>query len=192
VKKPNPLLIDLDGVLLDFIGPLCDLLNAPEVLEARWPGGLRTPSQFQNYGMEETLSPHEMKLFHQWMDDGTLAKARRWYPGSRSFLAHVQKTAPVVILTAGGPNDWNKQTKHLIALSSKSLELRFSAPDKKSDVEGLTLIEDRPDTATAWALSQKRFAILIDRPWNRTAAVGPRVLRAKDYAEVRLLLEGLR
>jgi len=185
------ILVDLDGVLLDFIGPLCRLLNRPDVMKGRWPGPFRDPEQFQAYALEETLSAHELRLVATWMEDGTLAEARSWYKNARALMAHITAKAPAVILTAGANPAWNQQTRELLASSSIRATVTFASPETKVLTEGLTLIEDRPDTATLWSEQHRRFSILLDRPWNRSATLGPKVLRARDFAHVRSLLEAI-
>lgn len=185
------ILVDLDGVLVDCIGPLCGLLNHPVTAKGRWPGPYRKPEQFLSYPLEDTLSRVELELLKKWMEDNTWAESRRWYGGGKAFLTHLQMQRPTTVITAGGSSSWNSHTKEFLARTIKRVTVQFTPAELKPHEPGLTLIEDRPDTATKWSEVNKGFAILIDRPWNRLSVVGPRVLRARDYAHARTLLEGL-
>lgn len=179
------ILCDLDGVVLNFIDPLCSLLNERNDL-SNTRG--YSPKDFRSYPIEATLASRQMKQFLGWMEDASLCLARTWYPGAKTFLSAIQSVAPVAFLTAGGPGRWNDYTKQLLAQSYNCDRLIFASPDQKAEYDGLTLIEDRPDTAESWSEKNKAPAVLINRPWNHETETSPRVLRARNYTHATALI----
>ena len=173
-----PILVDVDGVVLDFVGALCSKLNAHYDL-SHTDG--YNPRDFREYDLRETLNPVSMNLVSQWSKDGTLCDAREAYPDARKWLQTLQALAPVQFLTAGGPGDWNRKSTDFLVRYVSSATVIISAPHDKPSVAGRTLIEDFPATAEAWAEAQGTVSVLLDRPWNHSAKLSPRVLRARNY-----------
>lgn len=171
----NRILLDLDGVVLDWTAAVCEHLRIEGVRPIE-------PHHFTTYGLENVLSQREVASVERATLEGTLIRRRRWYAGAVAFVRQLSDVAPVVALSAGGPGGWNDTTKNYVAQGHIIGTIIFAPPGQKATFPGWTLIEDRADTATAWSRAQGRDAILIDRPWNRHDEIGPRVRRATSYA----------
>lgn len=156
------ILLDVDGVIGDFVGSLCDHL----------PG--RTPEQFTRYPLHQDLSEVEEEIVLNLEADPNFILDMKIYPGARQFVAALHKAKhdvrAVTAMTFGREArvEWlrryfNIPEKHTI----------FCHSEEKPYIRGDVLIEDREDTCIRWYHANRRMgnpeALLVTRPWTAGA-----------------------
>lgn len=169
------ILIDCDGVLADFVGPLCARLT-----DRGFP---RTPEDFKSWHLSEALSKEEAAHMLEICCEPGHCEGLPWYPGAEDFLRNAQKLAPVLIVTA--PFDaspwWLHERKQWIG---QRAPVAFVPGAYKRHVRGDVLIEDNPETAAQWVDDNPDgAAILMDRPWTRGAIARERIYRAHTFTD---------
>jgi 5'(3')-deoxyribonucleotidase len=174
------ILIDVDGVLLDFVGALCTQLKAR--------GFDYSPSDIVHWELRESLSIEATRTAFQIMAEPGFCHAIPWYEGASEFFQALQREgeAHVVTAPASGPS-WMHERKN--ALTSGGFpwdRVHFVSGKWKYLIQGDVLIEDHPANAVAWLdANPGGIAVLIDRPWNqpsaREFASHHWLYRAKDY-----------
>lgn len=176
------ILIDVDGVLADFVGGLCRELNAM--------GYRRRPEDFRHWCLNRTLPPGELG------DADGVAKTWRfclnleWYEGAIAFVKALQSAGEVTAVTApyAGSTYWMHERADWLTPVISPRDVVFTYGERKRDIRGDVLIEDHPGNASAWLnANPEGFAILIDRPWNQESAQEfqhhERMVRARSYKE---------
>lgn len=172
-------LLDIDGVVADFIGGLCSGF--------RKNGLALTPEDFRSWDLHQTLrTPTEMVMAHNIVEEPGFCLGLDPYPESLEFIKNLQELAEVHPLTSpwiGAPL-WSAER----ALWCREMGLTnypiFARTEQKSMVRGSILIEDRAETCEAWSKANPGgVCVLLDRPWNQTG-IGPRTARAKSYHEI--------
>lgn len=178
---------DVDGVLADFTGHLASWLSAQ--------GARYTTEDFTSYELKACMrTPEDLKLLARAPHDATFCHSMPRYPGAQDFLRALAYRADVTLVTApwlGQFHQWAREEwidsilagpKGSRPAWSRHVEFQWTTPDERVRMGGDLLIEDRAETASAWARTG-RTAILMDRPWNRHYPYEARVIRARSYAE---------
>ncbi len=174
------ILTDIDGVLADFVGALC------EELQAR--GFETTPEDVKHWDLAASLSSDEMRAALEVMTTPGFCHGLEWYEGARQFLAALGTLGEVHALTAPlrSASSWVPERLSWLARDLDGDRVHFVSGKHKHMMRGDVLIEDHPKNAIEWLDAHPRgIAILIDRPWNSPDAVEfwphARMYRAKSY-----------
>ena len=182
VSPSYTILTDVDGVLLDFTGAVCDALGCP----------VETVTE---YNLGSCLTPEQMKTVEKLSRQRGFCSVIPWYPGARDFLAALLTWGDVYAVTA----PWKavtwawERTQVLSSHLSPSRVLSVPA-EAKSLVRGDVLLEDNPKIGAAWLERHPGgLVILFDRPWNRPTsresyAAHPRMKRVGTYDQALSLL----
>lgn len=180
----KPILLDVDGVIADFVGALCELLKCNGValsvedvkcwdlaeLSKSWPEDDR-----------KTLN----KLITQ-TDGYTWHDLIQPYPGSRAFvnrLSNFGKREVLYVTSPLGVPSWHNAREDWLQqhFGAKRDQIIFAHSAAKKHVAGAMLIEDRYDTCLNWVQQDPtRKAYVLARPWN-TNNIGPQSYRYSHH-----------
>lgn len=168
-KKPR-VLIDVDGVLRDFIGGL------KEVYLREFPGHEIKPvisrnlEEFFPLGKEiyEFMDKH-----HAWE---ILANAPP-YPGAIEALQRWEDVFEIVIVTAQPPQGRHPTLLWLAKHRVPTNEIHITFD--KELIPGVALLDDFVDNLESFA-STDRLAVCLDQPWNKEWN-GPRVKSVDEF-----------
>lgn len=163
-------LIDLDGVLRDFVGSLI------RVYQRMYPHHHISPVNSRKL---EDFFPIRENIY-QFMQPGTVEEIMEEadpYPGSLEALHRWKSEFEIVIVTAQ-PEEIRPSTylwigKHGIPVNEVHISYY------KSEVEGFTLLDDFADNLNEFE-NTGRLAVCLDRPWNKDWK-GPRVKSVEEF-----------
>ena len=177
------ILLDIDGVVADFVGHLCNTLSTYGLHYA--------PAAFTDWDIAETLSKTAFEHFKFAINSKYWCEAMPGYELHDGFLSILCHDHQVVALTAATESSEYWFNERLRWNKSRGIKKTIFCPStEKADHCGDVLIEDNLLTATQWAakwvapsdIFGSRKALLINRPWNR----GPTpfgVYRVSSYNE---------
>lgn len=189
------LLLDVDGVLADFLTPC--LRAAAEVGPLRsvaypeWDGRTET---FPTWGVFDVIDdPEQHEAFLAEWDRIGFALDLEPYPEAQEGVALVRQFANLACVTAAPrpretrPKLWNWHWERL-----QWLEDHFNIPlqdvvfaSRKDLVLGDVLVDDRASNVRAWAAAHPEGqAILWDQSYNQHEEVPEGVVRTLDWNEV--------
>lgn len=155
------ILVDVDGVLFDFVGACCDRLDRSFNDIADRLVYERLDEVFPAWSaLDRTVSRHD---FHDSLT---------WLPGARKMIEDLREQGhQLIALTApwvSSPTWCYDRIKKLEPAGFSPQEIIFCPQGQKKFVDGDILIEDTISTAIDWRDKQAgdAFAIVIDQPWN--------------------------
>jgi 5'(3')-deoxyribonucleotidase len=179
----DTVLLDVDGVLIDFLNPFLDVLQG-------FTGRRHSPEEMTTWRVEECIAtPDEVaECWHHVNASPGWVRNLPLYPGAREFLTALRERYRVVACTSPASPRWAMER------AGRLLELGFTWDDivltrGKSHVCGAALIDDSPANLDSWWRCQPGQTILFSRPWNRDAH--PVHRRVEDYASALAALEEL-
>ena len=171
-KKPR-LLIDLDGVIRDFIKQL-------ENVYIR---------EYPDHSVKRVISRELHKFFpigndiYQFLEDqfgDEIVLNAPPYPGAIEALRKWEKDFELVIVTAQ-PDNWRYATFAWIGnhrIPTNEVKIIF----EKHTVDGFALLDDFTDNLELFAKTN-RLAVCLDQPWNQNWQ-GPRVKTVEDFFQL--------
>lgn len=184
------ILTDVDGVLADFIGGVCNELTRR--------GYGRTPEDFRHFELKASLPPDELRSAFQIMSEPGFCHSLDWYRGAQGFLAALSQFGEVHAVTAPLLNSpsWMHERMSWLSSNIDSERVHFVAGKYKHLIRGDVLIEDHPGNAREWLdANPGHTAILIDRPWNSPSAnefwPHRNMYRVRSYADALMVLKEL-
>lgn len=182
--KSKPIVLcDVDGVLADFIGHVCTHVNENQVRPEV------SPASFTSFDLESGLTGPQMALAKALIGEPGFCSTVPWYEGSKDFFWYLCATFDTYAITAPWPSDtWCAERLQWLKSYLPREDVIFASSKGKANVCGDVMIEDNADTLEKWVERWGGSGILIDRPWNKSCD-HPFVMRVKDYAEARHLLE---
>lgn len=163
------ILLDVDGVLADFIGPVVTWANSLR----RAGGPPHTREQITQFDMLKAWG-----IAHMWGElDRHVVKpgfceALEPVPGAREFVAALSRTAEVVIVTSPwktSPTWCFERRNWLEKCMGWTGEVMFTK--RKDLVRGDVLIDDAAEHTDAFP----GVGLLLDQPWNQHATKSLRV-----------------
>jgi len=173
---------DVDGVLADFLGAVCNELSAR--------GFKRTPEQVRHWELSHSFTEAEMRTVHEVISSPGFCLALDWYEGAKNFLHELAKEGEVHALTAPLRSSpwWMHERLGWLSSEVPGDRVHFVSGKYKHMVRGDVLIEDHPGTARDWCeANDNGVAILIDRPWNQPASnefwPHARMIRVRSFEE---------
>lgn len=190
------ILLDVDGVVANFMSRVCSAIFASE-------GTFYTPSDFRKWDLSATLSSEEQASVKLATWEKHWCYLIRPYEGAREFADQLRTLGDVRAVTAAMSRSpyWHRERRTWLAdrVSIPEEHVVFCPGEEKTYHDGDVLIEDRLETCIAWkAYRGDRVynniptckAILIDRPWNQgDTPFG--VYRVHSYAEAIELIKGM-
>ncbi len=172
-KKKLRLLIDLDGVIRDFVGSL------ERVYKNAYPDHRVLPVDSRRL---EDFFPIGEEIY-SFMNNGsidTIMVEAEPYPGAIEALNRWEKKYELVVVTAQ-PENWRAANyvwigKHNIP--TNEIHVVFD----KSKIDGFALLDDFDYNLEAFAATG-RLAVCMDRPWNQKWK-GPRVKTVEEFFQM--------
>lgn len=175
MHKPR-VLLDVDGVLADFLTPSFAILNAITGLKHK-PEDLREWDLFSLYPRTAESA------FYDECNAPGLCAGLPIIPGAQAFVASLLQFADVYVVTSPMNHNrtwaWERE---------QWLQKHFDIPAKKvvhTSAKylclGDVLIDDKPSNIEAWerAHGPKGIGLLWDAPYNQGVEVGRRMLTPK-------------
>lgn len=163
-------LVDLDGVVRDFIGSLIRVYTGVYPDHSILPITSRRLEDFFPIG-EEIYKFMKTGYIEQIMEEAPA------YPGALEALQSWQNEFEIVIVTAQ-PDDIRDSTYIWIGknkLASNEVHISYF----KFQIEGFALLDDFVDNLEDFAQTG-RLAICLDQPWNQSWK-GPRVKSVEEF-----------
>lgn len=168
------ILLDIDGVVADLVGALCE-----EVGEI-------TPKDFHTYSFDDCgFEGWKLRAMKVCMSTPGFCANLPLYPGAQEFCDRLQELGDVVAVTKPYPTGqtwayeredwcWRIGIRKVIHTSHKEC------------IKGDLLIEDSADNAARWydEWSNGRV-VLIDRPWNQLQPNSLYSIRTSRFPYVR-------
>lgn len=175
--KPT-ILVDVDGVLADFMGLICRELSNR--------GQSRHPDEFKYHDLSLTLSLQELQVFVELAYTEGLAAKISWYPNAELFLGRLHQLGEVFAVTAPWKSrSWAGERGAWLQPHIRPDHVLSVPAAAKSLIRGDILIEDNSQTAYEWVeANPSGLALLIDRPWNQPCwdhVNHPRIFRVHNY-----------
>ncbi len=170
-KKPR-VLIDLDGVVRDFVGSLIRVYKRVYPDHDILPVNSRRLENFFPVGQE----------IYQFMAPGyieEIVENADAYPGAVEALQRWESEFDIVIVTAqpefsrAGTFIWIGRHK----VPTNEVHISYY----KSEIEGFALLDDFVDNLEEFAATG-RLAVCLDQPWNQQWK-GPRVKSVQEFFE---------
>lgn len=186
-------LLDCDGVLADLVNYFLDWLRV------RHDGVERHESQITNWGLAECCGVPSHVEDRFWAENGVARHCERLpaYPGAREFVAELQSTSDLRIVTATSRADWSGQRAKWLEreMGVQAKHQIICGSSEKRFVHGDVLIDDKPQTVAAWRKRHPSgIGVLFARPWNARSwpMSDAGVRRIGSYDQVLELLKGTR
>lgn len=198
-KRKKRILVDVDGVLADFVGAFLDITN-------RIAGSSLTPEAVTSWNLDDIpeVAAHSEAI---WKETGRPGFARnlKLFPGAVEAVEMLKSHGEVYLLTA--PLWAHKEHEDILFHGQtfcydrvKWAHENFGIPSKnvmfaypKELVDGEMLIDDKVENIQGWLENHGRRpgrrAILWAQPYN-THGKGchPRVTRTDSWADVNAVL----
>jgi 5'(3')-deoxyribonucleotidase len=165
------ILLDVDGVLADFVGHVINTFEKHGL--RRW-----NYQDVNTLDLPQLMLPDEQKIYDTVCREPGWCSQIPWYTGARLFLRQLQHLGTVEVLTTPWTTPgWKRERTEWLRPYFDGC-ITFS--DRKAAHDGDILIEDTSYNTSSW-WKPGRCPILIDRPWNRHDRFAS---RAADYTEV--------
>lgn len=173
---------DIDGVLADFVRPMLDWVQAKCAKLHRYEDITMYP------GFDLFDADTKKAVLTRMSHDPTFCWGIPRVVGAQQFLKDlVARGHSVHLVTSPFPGPhWLQSRQEWIESLLSSYELRGVTwefvSDERKNLPGDFLIEDRLDSAEAWARTGRR-AILVDHPWNHCEGNPFGVTRVQSLGE---------
>lgn len=185
MQKPR-VLLDVDGVLANFLTPALDILNKLSGLDHK-------AEELQEWDVF-TLYPREYEqAFYEGCNQPGFCNALPLYPGAHELVTGLQAISDLYIVTSPMHHNltWTGERerwllKHFSIPSSKIVHT-----SAKYLCVGDVLIDDRPANIEAWEKEHgpKGVGLLWDASYNAVSSVGTRV---RGVAEALSFVQNIR
>lgn len=172
------ILLDVDGVIGDFVGMICSILNRRFATNY-------TEADFMHWDLRTTLAPAESKWLNEALQQEGIATVIDPYPGAKEFVEELKTIGTVLALTAPyqSSKTWPYERQQWL-LKRFGLPMLSVPGEYKHMFDGDFLIEDKLITVEQWADTRGTEAILIDRPWNQDPRVRESYYRFSTYDRI--------
>lgn len=172
---------DLDGVFVDFVGGVCQLLGrCPKTTVRNWPAG--------EYQLENALNVSTDAITNAigrgGLDWWAHLDPHEWQPGLRILMLEVMGNHSILTAPAFSAVEW--QGKKLWAERYlPELGLHMTSQKQLLANPGTLLIDDNGANVAAFRAAGGQ-AILFPQPWNENHHIAAQALRV-DYLRQELL-----
>lgn len=170
IRKPR-ILVDVDGVLGDFLVPSCEILR--ELTGHPWK-----PEDFKTWDIFETVDKKYEKPFYDACTQPEWCRNIPPFTAAVEGMRRLQEVSNVYIVTSpmGSNPRWAYERDHW-------LKDHFGIPTKKVVhtaakylCVGEALIDDKPANIEQWMTEHTNsLGLLFDQPYNQENAPGYRV-----------------
>lgn len=179
-------LLDVDGVLCDFIGRTFSDL-------AKYGGPAHTADDLKDWDIHHLLgTEHDALLEHIWHAKDFVTSLDP-YPGAAEGIDRLRTLGHEVYFVTTAMHTaehWVWERCHWLKkhMGARGNDILFVA--HKHIVEGDMLIDDKPSNVERWDEHHPRkLAVLWDQPWNRAAVTHPFLLRTSNWEYIAEMAE---
>lgn len=157
--------IDVDGVLADFVGRLCERIRE----RASWCP--IQPHDITQWELSKCMSGEAFKVALQVMNEPGFAYSLDVYEGARELVEACRERATVVALTAplATSPTWVEERKAWLVekLGFDPKDIVFCPSKHKARFACDELVEDSTENLQAWRLANRTMlGALVARPWT--------------------------
>lgn len=174
--KPR-VLLDVDGVLADFLTPAVVILR-------RLTGKPYRPEDFHTWDLFETVGSEWEKPFFRECNRPGFAASLDPYPGAREGVLALRAVSELYIVTSPAHHSatWTYERERWLEKHFDIPPNRVVHTSAKYLCRGDLFIDDRPLNVEKWAAEHPTGkAILWDAPYNRSAT---HLSRVTDWLDV--------
>lgn len=157
----NPILIDVDGVVADFHGPVIDYI-------------------FDRWGIKvsrDEITGGDIRKYAQgkWDDEAEgfilsdgFAQTLKPFPGAIEAIKSIMENNEVVFVTAPylGSKTWDHDRREWLKHHFDINRDQLIFAHNKAIVSGMTIIDDKWETIVDWSHLNKKTSICFQQPWN--------------------------
>lgn len=176
------ILVDVDGVLADYVGAI--LAGVNETL-----GTSFRHEDVTQWNISEALGIGSQTV-RDFAVSPDLVRGLEPIRGAKEGFKMLDQTQYVYVVTCPGDTPtWTSDREAWLWKHFQFPRSRVVHTYCKHIIQGDMLIDDNVDNVRAWAAEHKYgVALLWDRPWNQRADVG-RYTRVKSWEEIAALIE---
>jgi 5'(3')-deoxyribonucleotidase len=186
-NNPLKIAVDLDGVLAESMIVWCELANAEFGTHLR----LEDLDSWASWRKFAISKDDFYRILDESWDDWERIPPTE--PGIARKVAGIEKFGLVDVVTGR-----SEKTEEAARKWINSQRVRFNqfvrVPGwrEKADLDYDVFIDDAPDLMPLLSRRLIPWAILYERPWNRTVPHLRKMLRAKSWRQIPKLLESIR
>jgi 5'(3')-deoxyribonucleotidase len=174
IKNDKPrVLIDLDGVVRDFIGSLIT------VYKKIYPSHTILPVNSRRL---EDFFPIQSEIY-KFMEAGHIEEIMENappYPGAVQAMQRWQNEFEIIVVSA--QPEISKFSTYIWVGKHQIPTNEVHITYNKSEIEGIALLDDFVDNLEEFAATN-RFAVCLDQPWNQSWK-GERVKSVEDFFKI--------
>lgn len=170
MKIPKRFLIDVDGVVVDFIGTLF------EDIENTYPDLIK-PSEIVDWDIfnskSSQLTSEQRAYAFELLNSPGYGKSFRLIEGAKEACALIKARGHEIRwVTASWESSetWDYDRVRLLELAFNAAKHDICFYYNKWEISGDFLIDDKIENITKWQCEQNGRGLLFDQPWNRNAA----------------------
>ena len=182
---PRPrVLLDVDGVLADFLTPSLTILT-------RLSGREWVPSDFPTWDLFDTVPRKFEQPFYDAVNTPGWCRDIPVHEDSVEGVARLREHADIYIVTSPMNHvpTWTHEREQWLKAHFGIEPKKVVHTSAKYICRGDVLVDDRPSNIEAWeAEHPDGVGLLWDQPYNRDDDAGVRV---RTWAQVRLIVAGL-
>jgi len=168
--------LDMDGVIVDFIAPICKWLGVK-------------PKNMTSYKLEDMYpnNPDKIAQIRNYYGQKGYFKNLEPFPGALNFIEKLQKLENIRIWYVSKPSrfssiTWADKAEWILNHTPKLIKTTILTGDKCIIAVGV-LVDDDPNNLSS---SIAKHKILFDQPWNHDDKTFD---RAKNYEELYLKIK---
>jgi 5'(3')-deoxyribonucleotidase len=183
MKLPR-VLVDVDGVLADFLAPSLPLLK--ELTGKDWD-----LSEFHSWDIFDTVDRQFEDAFFDRINCLGWCRNIPVFEGAQEAMARVAELADVYVVTSPMNHipTWMHEREQWLKAHFNISPKKVVHTSAKYLCTGDVLIDDKPANVDAWLNEQPGIGILFPQPYNQRMA--SRGLRAKGWGDVIKVIEHL-
>lgn len=163
-------LVDVDGVIADFLGTLVDAIQARINLDGREAelGLVKRPHEWTSWGMEENLTPEQCKLGEEILTRTPFPSYVRPMPGAVDAVRQLRGEGVVYAVTAPWHShpQWEKLRRDWLYKHFGVLGRHVVSASTKHIIDGDVLVDDKPDHVDAWKEHRRKTPVLFGHNYN--------------------------
>lgn len=163
--RPFTVLCDVDGVLADLVGKLCD--------ELALRGKVKTPADFKHHDFKTVLNETELEIVYDVMSKPGFCFDLPWHAGARDFITDLRielaanDNELLIVTSPWWSPTWQHERREWLRPAGMERRVCGVPTPYKKHMRGDVLIEDHAGTLYDWLeANPSGMGILISRPWN--------------------------
>lgn len=183
--RPSPVLIDMDGVLEDWYGSVLRQLSIQACIPHDWESRellelLPEKDKLNSWDIEHMIPFHLKSTFGKILDHPSIFHETEALGDYKTAFERIEEETHRQIFICSFPSLGNPQCveakyKKITERLGKKWTERLILTRDKSVVNGVVLVDDRPDPAHGTHEPEWQH-VVFDQPWNRSHQQGKPVM----------------